>query len=488
MGACTSKKSKKNEEKEEKEEKQYTANPEKFVKVKQENIKNDYEIREKIAEGGFGSVFVGKSKKSGHKRAVKVINLKTGKKVDIVSLMKEVSILKTMDHPNIIKVFEVYQDESAISIVTELCQGGELFDRIVSQGKLTENTAAKYMLQMVSAVQYMHSKNIVHRDLKPENMLFESKKDDAQLKLIDFGTCKHFAKNLNITERVGSPYYMAPEVVSGNYSEKCDVWSLGVILFILLSGSPPFNGNNETEILMNISVKELEFKKQIWKNVSPEAVNLIKKMLTRVAADRPTITEVYNNPWVQKHANNEVPDKDLASKSLRNLANFSSTSKLHRATLAYIVSQLISSEEVSKLRETFTAIDSNGDGLLSADEIKKAMSSLTGELAANVGQILNQVDEDGNGCINYSEFLTAAINWEKELSRERLHQAFKDFDKDGSGSISVSELLEAFGGSRGQTHMFLEMIKEADTNDDGQLDLEEFCEFMEKVKDPSNRT
>ena len=456
------------------------------MKVRKGNIRHHYEIRKKIAEGGFGAVYEAKHLKSNQKRAIKFVPIKGPKGGDVQSLLREVSILRSMDHANIIKVYEVYQDEMNLNIVTELCHGGELFDRIVSQKFITENQAARYLLQMVSATVYLHSKGIVHRDLKPENLLFETTEATSNLKLIDFGTCKHFTKRMRILERVGSPYYMAPEVISGDYNEKCDVWSLGVILFVMLSGMPPFNGKNDTEILMNIMTRDLMFEGKIWKEVSPDAKELIRSMLTREISARPSAQQVFENRWLQARGNNLIADKKLAKSSLKNLSSFSTTSKLHRAALAFIVSQVMSSDEMAALRDTFTSMDKNGDGLLSREELTEAIGALSGDVAINVENLLKTVDEDGNGCINYTEFLTAATNWEKELSRERLHAAFKEFDKDGSGSISVTELVEALGGQKNQTHVFVEMVKEADVNGDGEIDLEEFCNFMEKIKD-SNR-
>ena len=145
----------------------------------------------------------------------------------------------------------------------------------------------------------------------------------------------------------------------------------------------------------------------------------------------------------------------------------------------------MSNEEISDLKETFLAIDKNGDGMLSKEELSETMNKLSGETAINIEKILAKIDEDGNGAISYSEFLTAAVNWEKELSRDRLHAAFREFDKDGNGTISVAELTDALGGAKDQRHMFVQMVQEADTNSDGVLDLNEFVRFMEKVKVPN---
>jgi calcium-dependent protein kinase len=448
-----------------------------FVQVRTENILEFYRIQGKISEGSFGSVYAIKHLKTTQKRAVKLIPIDENSDTSIEGILQEVSILKKMNHANIIRIFEVFRDRSHLKIVTEFCKGGELFDRILANSYFSESLAAKYMYQIVSAVVYMHSNNIVHRDLKPENLVFENKQEDSNLKLIDFGVSKHFKKNEILLERVGSPYYIAPEVISGNYDEKCDVWSLGVILYIMLSGRPAFTGKNETEILVSIMTKEPSFDGSVWRNISKEAIELIKSMLVKNSANRIPASQVIRSLWLQKYYKNIDLDKNVASLSLRNLSRFNTTSKLHRATISYIVSQVISSEEVEKLREVFRSIDKNGDGVLSPQELKDALNNFLG-ISTNAENLIKKIDADGNGDINYSEFLAAAIDWEKELSKERLQSAFNLFDKDSNGSISVKELTEALGGNRKKDNMFLEMIQEADINHDGEIDLEEFCNFM----------
>ena len=480
MGECTSKPKKKDERKPVRD---YTVDQSSFVKVKRENIRNYYEMKNKISEGAFGVVYLATHKTSKSQRAVKMIPITSSDQNSVNDLLEEVGILKKMDNPYIIKIYEVYQSESNLSIVTEYCSGGELYSRIVESGGFSENLAARYMHQLASAVNYLHSSNIVHRDLKPENLLFESQDPESRLKLIDFGTCKHFTKNSKLVERIGSAYYIAPEVISGNYTEKCDVWSMGVILFIMLCGSPPFGGRNNGEILSNILMKEPRMDPKKWKNVSQEAVELVKAMLNKQVPLRITAAEVVNSKWIQKFLNSEMPSKKLAGRSLKNLAKFNTSSKLHKATLSYIVSQMMSTEELSSLRDLFSSLDKNGDGLLSHEELKEGASRFSVEFSENIEKIINKVDEDQNGHINYTEFLVAATNWQKELSRERLQAAFEVFDKDKSGGISVEELVEALGGGRGQDHVFIEMVKQADTNNDGQIDLEEFIAFMEQIKE-----
>ena len=281
---------------------------------------------------------------------------------------------------------------------------------------------------------------------------------------------------------------MAPEVVFDSYNEKCDIWSIGVILYMLLSGTPPFEGSSEEEIMQSVLTTDLNFKAKRWKKISAEAKDLIRHMLTKSVPDRFTATEVLNHPFITNNHKGTAKDHEVLTSALKNLSKFESESKLHRATLAFIVSQVMSSDELGGLKKTFSLIDKDGDGMLSRQEIKEAMETHTGFSEKNIDLLISKVDLDNNGLISYSEFLAATINWENELSRERLEHAFHAFDTDHNGKISFEELQEAFGGSHHNQEMFMDMIKEADTDGDGEINLEEFCSYMNKIKTKISET
>ncbi|CAG9324500.1 unnamed protein product [Blepharisma stoltei] len=482
MGCCTSSKSsrQKSHKAEKSEKNELPISPSNFVQLIKGKVTDRYQLGKILGDGGFGQVKLGMQKETQIERAIKFIPVEATDDAKISKMMEEVNILKKLDHPNIIKVFEVYQDTRYLCIVTELCTGGELFDRIKEANPFTENQAARYMLDMVSAVKYCHEAGIVHRDLKPENLLLENKKPDARLKLIDFGTSKHFEPKEKMKHFIGTSYYVAPEVISGSYDSKCDVWSLGVILYIMLSGYPPFNGRSDEEIYKKIQKAPLSFRSTNgnWNNVAKETKDFIKLLLTKDPAKRPDITEVYNNDWLQSRANNRVEDIPVSKESLELLSSFNTQSKLQRATMTFIASQLVSNDEIAHLRDTFQSLDENGDGKLSTSELKNGFSKLPGHINIDVNEMMNQLDADGNGFIDYTEFLTAAINWSKTLNKERLLAAFKHFDKDGSGKISLEELREALGGNEDSDHVFLAMLADADKNGDGEIDLEEFTQVM----------
>ena len=210
-----------------------------------------------------------------------------------------------LDHPNIVRIEEVYESTNEIYIVQELCLGGELFDRLDEQPDYhyTEPQCARLVKQMLSAVRYLHSKGIIHRDLKLENFLFSSQDPDSELKMIDFGLSKHFIIGQFHNEQVGTPYTVAPEIINGSYDEKSDIWALGVITYLTLSGVTPFGGLDGENLLLvkqNIMRAKLEFEPaDIWENISNDAINFVKRMLQANPENRPTAKQAQKDPWIQ---------------------------------------------------------------------------------------------------------------------------------------------------------------------------------------------
>ncbi len=231
--------------------------------------------------------------------------------------------MRQLDHPNIVRLYEVFHDEKRFYLVTELCQGGELFEEITKRANFNEQDAASIIKQILSAIAYCHSKSIVHRDLKPENILLEDKKDDGdfQIKVIDFGASMRFDPSKKMNQVFGTAYYIAPEILKLEYNEKCDVWSVGVILYILLSGKPPFGGENDKEILDNVRTGIFSMSGNEWTSVSSEAKNLVKQMLTFDPIQRISAEEALNHLWIKKKFNQTV-DLEATYNALNNLRSF----------------------------------------------------------------------------------------------------------------------------------------------------------------------
>lgn len=271
-----------------------------------------------LGYGVSGEVLKITHRTNGHSYAVKVLDttlIKTEAQME--QLRDEIDIMCELDHPNVVSLEEVYETATKVCLVEELCSGGELFDRLEEQAhyRYPEEESVELVRQIATAVVYLHSKGIVHRDLKLENFLFESKEEDSQLKIIDFGLSKHFAFDEAQTDTVGTPYTVAPEVIRGEYTAKCDVWGIGVIAYMLLCGNPPFGGcggpETPMEIRANILAGQVVFGADpIWDSVSEDAKDFIRSLLVTDQNIRPTSVECLNMPWLRQHSTDFDGDGD----------------------------------------------------------------------------------------------------------------------------------------------------------------------------------
>lgn len=237
-------------------------------------------------------------RESAAQRAVKVLRKSHMDDDEKRMLFNEINILKEIDHPNIVKMYEFFEDEKRYYLVTEICKGGELFDEVLRLGHFTERDAAVLIKQVLSCVNYCHKNNIVHRDLKPENILLEPSKEFDQIKIIDFGTSLVYDPEKPLEEKLGTPYYIAPEVLNKNYNSKCDIWSVGVITYILLSGTPPFNGADDKEIMKKVREGKVHFDGVNWNKIGNEAKSFIKLLLTYDPEKRPDAEAAMHDPWI----------------------------------------------------------------------------------------------------------------------------------------------------------------------------------------------
>ena len=454
-----------------------------FIKVISGSFRRDYEILKVLGSGSFGKVYEAKHTQSGIARAVKEISKEDAVPTDgeRTKFIREVEILAMVDHPNVVKVFELYEDEYKFAVVSEYVSGGELFSYIVRHKHLTEVMAATIMTQLLSALRYLHKCNIVHRDLKPENILLDQEptsKGDINIKIIDFGASSTTKKNLH--EVIGSLPYLAPEVLKKSYNEKCDLWSAGCILYTLLSGTMPFFGANETVTKYQIESCDPQMSSQNWRTVSNEAKHFLTLLLTKDPVKRPSAEEALLHPWIQHNSYSRV-EATQVSLAVDNLKKFCGGSKLQQAVSLFITTYVLTREEKQHLTDIFTSLDTDHDGVVTKDELltglARRMSSE--EAQAQVDLIMSKVDMDNSGTINYTEFVAVSVAMNRQMSKSALEQAFQMIDTDHSGKIDVSELKSLLGtGLITDEALWTTLINSADKNEDGGIDSDEFMELM----------
>jgi len=411
-----------------------------LVATREGSIRDEYELQEQaLGEGTQGVVRRGTRRSTGVERAVKIVQKK--QVVDVVEFKREIQLMRLIDHPNIIKLFETYEDARHIYLVMELCTGGELFDRIIEKGRFSEREAALVMRQILRAVFYLHEMNVAHRDLKPENFLFSRKGpvEDNVLKLIDFGLACHLYPGEYSRQMVGTAQYVAPQVLLRRYDKRCDLWSCGVILFTLLSGKAAFTGKTEQDVLNKVRQGTVSLSGPIWDNVSTDAKHLLRVLMRRNPVQRYSAEQALGHGWLRDHATASVSTQ-LAS-CMNRLREFRMHSTLKKAALHAIADQL-STDETRHLREAFNALNVSESGVLTLSDLKNALArSGHGDLT-DLEQILRGVDVSNNGVIDYTEFLAATLDHRHDAHDKALWNAFNTFDPDCQGRISQKELLK----------------------------------------------
>ncbi|CAE7334779.1 CPK2 [Symbiodinium sp. CCMP2456] len=399
---------------------------------------------------------------------------------DIDVLNREIRIMKSLDHPNILKLIDVFEDQRFIYLVMELCSGGELLDRIITLGHLTEALASSLMGQILRAIRYVHAQGVAHRDVKLDNFLIAevaTQLEDSTVKLGDFGLAKYTGQGLKTP--VGAVSYAAPEVLSGDYSAACDMWSCGVILYILLSGQQPFYGSTPREVRKQVKLGKFAMDGSIWRGITADAKDLIQNLLVRDPAQRITAAQALKHIWIARLAPNAfVLD---GRRVIQNLRAFAAQSRFRRAALAVVATQL-SSSEMRQLRQAFTAIDTDNSGTLTLEEVHEALKSMDVDMPSDLERILAAIDVGGKGHLNYSEFLAAAVDHQSFLCEEVCWNAFKYFDRNDDGFISHSELTKLLEHDALQelpeAPSVRKIINEVDVNGDGKVEFDEFMRMM----------
>ena len=452
---------------------------------------NDYVVIKDIGSGTYSKVQLVQHKINLSIRAMKVIKKKKKKGTNQTNehdVYKEVNLLIKMDHPNIVKIFEFYNGEKEYYLIMEYCEGGELFDKIV-KSNLTEIQCAYIMYQIISAVNYCHKMKIIHRDLKPENILIKKDEDGFyRVKVCDFGTSKAFKIGDTEKQLVGSAYYIAPEVIQKKYNLKCDLWSCGVIMFVLLTKKPPFGGRNDAIIMQNIQIGK--YKEQLLDEYSPYAKELVALLLEKNIKKRINAEQALNHPWFDvfkcKDILTDIQDKDTIKRFIENLKNYKRGSIIQETALAFLVHNYPDLDEIVNACKLFGQIDKNGKGKITLNDFIEGLNKiLKKNMEEDAKKIFENLDEYSSGYLEYEMFIRAAINKKIFLTEDTLKFTFNFFDKENTKKITSESILKIFEESiKKDENVKIElenMIKEASPNENLEMDFDNFTEFMKSI-------
>ncbi|KAF3321165.1 calcium-dependent protein kinase 29 [Carex littledalei] len=438
-------------------------------------------LERELGRGQFGVTYLCTERATGKTYACKSISKrKLVNKGDIDDFRREVMIMQHLTgQPNIVEFKGAFEDSKNVYLVMELCVGGELFDRITAKGNYTEAKAAAACRDIVTVVHVCHFMGVMHRDLKPENFLLVSQDEDAEIKVIDFGLSVFIEEGKIYRDLIGSAYYVAPEVLQRSYGKEIDVWSAGIILYILLCGVPPFWAETEKGIFDAILHGDIDLESEPWPSISESAKDLLRKMLTKDPKKRITAAEALEHPWLKEGG--LATDKPLDSAVLLRMKQFRSMNKLKKLALK-VIAENLSEEDVKGLKHMFSSMDTDRSGTITFEELKTGLKRLGSTVTeVEVQQLLEAADVDNNGTIDYLEFTTAMMHRHKLEKEENLVKAFKYFDKDDSGFITKDELQQAMSEyGMGDDATIDEVLNDVDVDKDGRINYDEFVAMMRK--------
>jgi len=465
----------------------------------------DWKNRDKIGMGAFSKVYKCKHLKTGKDMAIKKITKSHLQKHDFESLKKEVSILSQVDYEHIIAFEEFYDEKKYFYVVTEILDGGELFDRVCEKVVYTEKDARQVVKVLLETLSYLHERKVAHRDVKPENLLLKSKDDDTSIKLADFGFATPCA-NRDLNQVCGTPDYVAPEIVKHEkYGCECDIWSAGIITYILLGGYPPFqtNTDNRDELFKAIKRGVFHFHTEYWSEISQDSKDFIKRMLVTDPLKRASAKELLQDKWMTMN-DNGMSSANLTG-TITKLNEFNAKRKLKAGVHTLIaacrirnaINGLNSSEgstgaltegEEAEYREAFKNFDKDGDGSITIDELTAMVETICESDDANnnsrrhsvVKLNFQSIDKNGDGLIDFDEFCAMMGSNQNHDSKAELKSAFDIFDKDGDGQITLAEMSKIMSGldeSLSEENIAA-MLAHADVNNDGIIDFDEFYNLM----------
>jgi len=398
--------------------------------------------------------------------------------ISIEDVRREVKILKALSgHSNLVKFYDACEDALNVYIIMELCEGGELLDRILSRGgRYNEGDAKIIVEQILKVVAFCHLQGVVHRDLKPENFLFSTREERSPMKIIDFGLSDFIRPDERLNDIVGSAYYVAPEVLHRSYSTEADMWSIGVITYILLCGSRPFWARTESGIFRSVLRADPNFDDTPWQSVSPEAKDFVKRLLNKDYRKRMTAAQALSHPWLRDQ-HGQIPLDMLVFKLVK--AYLRST-PLKRAALKAL-SRAITEDELIYIRAQYNLLEpDSGDGRICIDNFSTALlQNCTDAMKeSRTLEILNALEPLAYRRMDFEEFCAATISpyqleavprWEEIAST-----AFEYFEQEGNRAITIEELAQEMNLSAAAYSIVRDWIRPSD----GKLSFLGYTKFL----------
>uniref|UniRef100_A0A0G4HZ07 non-specific serine/threonine protein kinase n=1 Tax=Chromera velia CCMP2878 TaxID=1169474 RepID=A0A0G4HZ07_9ALVE len=480
---------------------------------RQIDITSILRFTKKLGQGSFGEVHLVTEISTGLQRVCKIIN-RARSQVPMEQIEEEIRVMKELDHPHIIRIFETYDDYKNMYILMDFCEGGELLKRMASdatKGRAwTEEDVALVMQQLLSALFYMHSKRVVHKDLKPENILFadSASSSQGQIKLIDFGLAEMFKGSPQnglggsgeegegwdeedmSHNAAGTALYMAPEVFERNFNHKCDIWSAGVVFYLLMTGSLPFRGKTIEEVrkAASCSPVPLDTPQAAIFSKRTAARSLLLSMLEKDFKKRPSARECLDHAFFQQARQATAGTSEaLPPAIMSSIQSYMRQSNLKNALVNLMAHQLdMNVGQMREISKIFTSLDTDKSGTLSRDELSEGLAR-AGLQPWDIVRIVQAMDVDDNKSISYTEFVAACWTWE-ERELNVLWSAFCKMDLDGDGAVSVDEFIQALTGMersdqrllRGRSEEVRKMVKEIDKNGNGRIEWDEFVDFLRR--------
>jgi len=492
----------------------------------QNAFQDDYAILKQIGEPGqFGKAYQCKRKSDGLVLAVKEISkariyrLHPSDQIRqslLKSMQAEIDIMRRLKHRYIVNMYATYETKHTLHIVMEECKGGELFDRIKAKRRYPENEAKPIIKMVCEALFYMHDQHrVVHCDLKPDNILFVSEAEDSDIKIIDFGMSKVLPRLRSLRELCGTPYYTAPEIINGDYSHAADMWSVGVIAYVMIFGFPPFYvdpnkyyGVKETKEIYKLILKGFDpqvkkgygawFPKALANKLGPDGRDFMANLMEKDIAKRLTAKEALQHPWLKlesdPEANNSALSPDIGGTPQLNaestmdltgleFANFATSHKFKFAITALFRGQYeqMRPKHFENLRKLFNDLDKDGNGKISYEEFEEGMKKSDLKLdSAKIQKMFQELDVTNVGEIAFDNLLNAAVHDYLVASDVRLYQAFRDLDENESGKIQTAVLKQKIRelNPYGNVDMILQIIDDVDLDNDGTIDYEEFLRAL----------